>query len=184
MRKVEISPDRNAPAVAEGKLVFIDNTVKPQTGTILLKARVKNEKEELWPGQFVAARIVLRVEQEAVVVPEAAVQPGQDGTFVYLVEGRQGAGPAGRRSTARSANWWSLPRGSTAAKRVITEVPPTLAAGAQVVAGGRGRQGRKGRARARAARARRQGRRARKQGARSEAKVARPSEQRSKEVKP
>ena len=33
------------PRSAEGKLVFIDNTVTPQTGTVLLKTRVANRKE-------------------------------------------------------------------------------------------------------------------------------------------
>ena len=40
--RIEILPDRNAPPVAEGKLVFVDNTVTPQTGTVLLKTRVPN----------------------------------------------------------------------------------------------------------------------------------------------
>jgi RND family efflux transporter MFP subunit len=83
--KVELSPNPGGAKVAEGELVFIDNTVNPTTGTITLKARVKNEHEQLWPGQFVAARIILRVEKEALVLPETAVQPGQDTSFVYLV---------------------------------------------------------------------------------------------------
>ena len=70
----------------EGKLVFVDNTVTPQTGTVLLKTRVPNANEVIWPGQFVNVRIVLTIEPEAVVVPEAAVQPGQDGSFVYLID--------------------------------------------------------------------------------------------------
>ena len=83
--KVEISANRGGATVAEGQLVFIDNTVNTQTGTILLKARVRNEHEELWPGQFVAARIILKVEQDAIALPETAVQPGQDRPFVYVV---------------------------------------------------------------------------------------------------
>jgi RND family efflux transporter MFP subunit len=84
--KVAISPSPNAPVVAEGALVFIDNAVNQQSGTIAVKARVKNEKEELWPGQFVAARIILRVEEGAIVLPESAVLPGQDGSFVYVIK--------------------------------------------------------------------------------------------------
>ncbi|MGZ5175519.1 MAG: efflux RND transporter periplasmic adaptor subunit, partial [Burkholderiales bacterium] len=78
--RIEILADRNAPPVAEGKLVFVDNTVTAQTGTVLLKTRVPNGNEVIWPGQFVNVRIVLTIEPEAVVVPEAAVQPGQDGS--------------------------------------------------------------------------------------------------------
>src|SRR5262249_27513940 len=84
--RIELLPDRSGPPAAQGKLVFIDNTVTPQTGTVLLKARVANKEEVLWPGQFVNVRIVLKIEPDAVVVPEVAVQPGQQGPFVYMVE--------------------------------------------------------------------------------------------------
>ena len=84
----------------------------------MLKARVKNEKEELWPGQFVAARIVLRVEEDAIVLPEAAVQPGQDGAFVYRDQGRH----AHRSRTSKMARQigrisWSFPRESTTVRK-------------------------------------------------------------------
>ena len=84
--RIEIMADRAGPAVSEGKLVFIDNTVTPQTGTVVLKTRVANKDELLWPGQFINVRIVLKIEPEAIVVPEAAVQPGQDGSFVYVID--------------------------------------------------------------------------------------------------
>src|SRR5689334_18841633 len=71
--RIEILPEKSGPSVAEGKLVFIDNTVTPQTGTVLLKTRVTNKDEILWPGQFANVRIVLKIEPEAVVLPEAAV---------------------------------------------------------------------------------------------------------------
>jgi multidrug efflux system membrane fusion protein len=85
--RIEILPDRYGPPVTHGKLDFIDNTVTPQTGTVLLKTRVVNDKEVLWPGQFVNVRVVLTIEPEAIVVPDAAVQPGQEGSFVYLIDG-------------------------------------------------------------------------------------------------
>ena len=109
--KIEILPDRSGPAVAEGKLVFIDNTVTPQTGTVVLKTRVTNKEEALWPGQFVNVRIVLKIEPEAVVVPEVAVQPGQQGSFVYMVNdgksedpAREGFAPDWRRGGHRRWN--------------------------------------------------------------------------------
>ena len=83
--KVEIAADRGGATMVEGRLVFIDNAVNPGTGTILLKAQVANDREELWPGQFLAARIVLRVEQDAMVLPEGAIQPGQESPFVFVV---------------------------------------------------------------------------------------------------
>lgn len=141
--KVQISPNPGAPAIAEGALVFIDNTVNPQTGTIALKARVKNEKEELWPGQFVAARIVLRLEQDAIVLPEAAVQPGQDGSFVYVV--KDGKAQSVSVTVDRQVgDLVVISKGLTGAEQIIREVPPTLTAGTPVIVRAPGAEGAKG----------------------------------------
>lgn len=84
--RVEVFRDDGRAPVANGTLTFIDNLVDPATGTVRLKARVDNRDEVVWPGEFVLVRLVLDVERDAVVVPEAAVQPGQDGPFVYVIE--------------------------------------------------------------------------------------------------
>ena len=137
--KVQISSNPGAPTVAEGSLVFIDNTVNPQTGTITLKARVKNDKEELWPGQFVAARIVLRLEQDAVVLPEGAVQPGQDGSFVYVV--KDGNAQSVNVTIDRQiGDLVVISKGLTGVEQVIRDVPPTLKAGAPVTIRGPGNE--------------------------------------------
>jgi multidrug efflux system membrane fusion protein len=71
---------------ATGRLTFIDNRVDPQTGTVLLEATFANEDRRLWPGQFVTAIVTLGREDNAVVVPAAAVQAGQQGTYVFVVK--------------------------------------------------------------------------------------------------
>ena len=84
---VEVRAEGAANAEANrGKLVFIDNAVNAQTGTVLLKARLPNTGEALLPGQFVNVRAVLAREPDRVVLPEAALQTGQQGRFVYLVD--------------------------------------------------------------------------------------------------
>jgi len=76
------------PAVppAHGTLSFVDNAVDTTTGTVLLKASFPNTNRELWAGQFVSTRLRLFVEQNALVVPTAAVVTGQEGTYVYVVD--------------------------------------------------------------------------------------------------
>lgn len=129
--KVQISPNPGGSAVAEGALVFIDNTVNPTTGTILLKARVKNEKEELWPGQFVAGRIILRIERKALVLPEGAVQPGQDRPFVYVVRG--GKAVIQEVQVARQiGDRVIIGKGLTGDEQVVVDVPLALTDGATV----------------------------------------------------
>jgi multidrug efflux system membrane fusion protein len=63
----------------------VNNAVDPSTGTVLLKARVPNEDEALWPGQTVDVRLRLAERARAVVVPASAVAAGQQGDYAYVV---------------------------------------------------------------------------------------------------
>jgi membrane fusion protein, multidrug efflux system len=72
--------------IADGKLVFINNTVDQTTGQIQMKAVFTNTDRVLWPGQFVSVRLLLRTDRNAAVVPAQAVQTGQNGLYVYVVK--------------------------------------------------------------------------------------------------
>jgi len=72
--------------IADGKLVFISNTVDQATGQIQMKAVFTSTDRMLWPGQFVSARLLLRTDRNATVVPAQAVQTGQNGLYVYVVK--------------------------------------------------------------------------------------------------
>jgi len=69
-----------------GNLTFIDNSVDMSTGTIKLKGTFPNTDHKLWPGQFVRVTLRLTTQKNAVVVPNEAVQTGQNGSFVYVVK--------------------------------------------------------------------------------------------------
>ena len=78
---------RELQAASEsGSLSFVDNAVDADTGTIELKGLFANETERLWPGQFVNVTLTLSELPDAVLVPSQAVQTGQDGSFVFVVE--------------------------------------------------------------------------------------------------
>lgn len=130
--RIEILSDRAGGAVATGKLVFVDNTVTPQTGTVLLKTRVDNARELIWPGQFVNVRVVLTIEPEAVVVPEVAVQPGQDGPFVYLVGAEDKVEIRPVKVSRQLGSEIVIASGIAAGDQVITEIPQALRPGATV----------------------------------------------------
>jgi len=68
-----------------GKVIFVDNTVDPATGTIRLKAEFDNPRAKLWPGMFVNVQVSPRTIRDATVVPAQAVQTGPDHRFVYVV---------------------------------------------------------------------------------------------------
>lgn len=96
---VELTP-RGSSSASVGTLSLINNTVDTSTGTLALRATVKNPDGKLWPGQFITTKLILSVSKDALVVPGGAVQYGQKGAFVYamregkacqvLIEPRQG----------------------------------------------------------------------------------------------
>jgi len=72
--------------LALGALLTADNQIDPTTGTIRLKAVFPNKSNELFPNQFVNARLLVAVRREATVIPSSAIQRGPQGTFVYVVK--------------------------------------------------------------------------------------------------
>jgi len=71
--------------LSTGELLTFDNQIDPTTGTIKLKAQFKNEKENLFPNQFVNCRLQVEILKNAKAIPIAAIQRGVKGPFVYLV---------------------------------------------------------------------------------------------------
>lgn len=84
--RVEVSPG-GASAGVPGEVTFIDNRVDAATGTVRLKARCDNAGRQLWPGEFLNVALTIGVEPARVLVPEAAVQPSQEGPAVFVVRG-------------------------------------------------------------------------------------------------
>jgi len=84
--KVQAAPQADATNKESGVLTFIDNSVDATTGTIKLKGTFQNAANRLWPGEFVRVTLGLTTRPHATVVPNQAVQTGQDGQFVYVVK--------------------------------------------------------------------------------------------------
>ena len=70
----------------KGTVTFIDNKIDQTTGTVMLHAELPNEDKELWAGQFGKVRLILKVEDNAIVVPSDAVKIGQQGSYLYVVD--------------------------------------------------------------------------------------------------
>lgn len=85
---VEVWTENGSKLLAKGNLVFIDNTVNSQTGTILLKGSVANADHLLWPAQMVSVKLILSTEPNAIIVPSDAVKMDDAGAFVYVVENK------------------------------------------------------------------------------------------------
>ncbi len=82
---IEARTSDGATLLATGKLTVVDNAVDPTTASIRLKGEFDNADHALWPGQAVAARLRVEVEENALTIPDRAVQRGPNGLFVYVV---------------------------------------------------------------------------------------------------
>jgi multidrug efflux system membrane fusion protein len=70
----------------QGLLSLVDNQIDQNTGTARLKATFGNVHNTLWPGQYVNARVLVRVARNALTLPTPAVQLGPNGPFTYVVK--------------------------------------------------------------------------------------------------
>jgi multidrug efflux system membrane fusion protein len=72
--------------LASGTLSLIDNEIDQASGTIRIKSIFENKDDALWPGQFVTLRVKQQTLQKAVTIPSAALERGEDGFFVYIID--------------------------------------------------------------------------------------------------
>lgn len=77
---------QNGATISGGHVAFIENSVDPQTGTILVRALFDNKDAKLWPGTLASVRATLRTDKNVVTVPNEAVQNGQRGSFVFVID--------------------------------------------------------------------------------------------------
>ena len=83
--RVEAIVTGGPAAPSSGTVTFIDNAVDAGTDTIRVKATFPNSDHRLWPGQFAEVTLRVSVDEHAIVAPASAVQPSQQGTFVWVV---------------------------------------------------------------------------------------------------
>jgi multidrug efflux system membrane fusion protein len=133
------SPQDGSGFEERGVLTFVDNTVDPATGTIRLKGTFTNAERKLWPGEFVRVALRLTTQPNAVVVPNQAVQTGQDGQYVFVVRQDRTVESRPVVSGARVGEDLVIDRGLEAGETVVTEGQLRLQPGSRVqVRDGRG----------------------------------------------
>jgi multidrug efflux system membrane fusion protein len=115
-----------------GKLAFVDNAVDPATNTVKLRASFANDGQVLWPGQFINITLTVGSEADAIVVPDAAVKAGPNGSYVFVVKAD---GRAEMRSVdvARTVNAEAvIAKGLGAGENVVTDGQSRLVDGTKV----------------------------------------------------
>ena len=129
---VEASPPESSAAKDTGYLSFVDNTVDATTGTIKLKGTFTNEANLLWPGQFVRVALRLTTHTNALVVPNQAVQAGQDGVYVYVVKPDRSVESRAVVTGSRLDQYVVIESGLQAGETIVTEGHLRLAPGMRV----------------------------------------------------
>jgi multidrug efflux system membrane fusion protein len=77
--------------LAEGTLTVVNNQVDATTATIQIKATFENHDNALWPGLAVVVRVPIQTLDNVIVLPQAAIQRGQQGLTSYVIDGNQKA---------------------------------------------------------------------------------------------
>jgi multidrug efflux system membrane fusion protein len=118
--------------LAIGHLLTVDNQIDPTTGTVRLKAEFPNKDNELFPNQFVNARLLLDVERGATVIPTASLQRSPQGMFVYLVKEDQTVTVRPVRIGAAEGDDVAIEEGLAVGDRIVVEGAERLREGSKV----------------------------------------------------
>jgi multidrug efflux system membrane fusion protein len=130
--RVQAAPQADISSQESGVLTFIDNSVDATTGTIKLKGTFQNAANRLWPGEFVRVSLGLTTRPHATVVPNQAVQTGQDGQFVYVVKGDRTVEMRPVVTGTRVDQELVIDRGLAPGETVVTEGQLRLTPGSHV----------------------------------------------------
>jgi multidrug efflux system membrane fusion protein len=84
--RVDLYDRSQTHLIATGKLLTLDNQVDTTTGTVKLRAQFSNAQNQLFPNQFVNARLQVDTLRDARLIPTVAVQYNGQQAFVYLVK--------------------------------------------------------------------------------------------------
>jgi len=115
-----------------GKLALVDNEIDPTTGTVRLKATFANERNVLWPGQFVNVRVLLQQRRGVVTLPTTAVEHGPAGLFAYVVKADSTVEARPIRTGGDTAGVTVVTDGVQAGERVVTSNQYRLQPGSPV----------------------------------------------------
>jgi membrane fusion protein, multidrug efflux system len=118
--EVEAYDRDNRHLISKGILATIDNVIDQTTASYKLKATFKNEDEKLWPGEFVNARLLVDTETNVVVVPDAAVQRGPKGLFIWTITANNTATPKPIKAGQSVGGMTIVTQGIADGDRVIT----------------------------------------------------------------
>ncbi len=114
---------------AAGELNFADLAVQPATGTLQLRAQLRNPQHALLPGQFVRVRLLGLKRPSAILVPQRGVQQGLTGAFVYVVGDSDKVAARNVVATSWDGGSWLIEQGLKVGDRVVVDGVQKVAPG-------------------------------------------------------
>lgn len=123
----------NLVQLGTGKLSAVDTQVDTSTGTVKLRAIFDNANDELFPSQFVNVVMLLDTLKDVTTVPEAAVQHGESGPYVYVVDRRNRAVLRPIQLGSKDGSLFAVNVGLSPGDRVVTDGADRLRDGSSVI---------------------------------------------------
>lgn len=117
--KVELVMEDGRVYPQAGKILFTDMAVDPTTGSVSLRAEFANPGHELLPGMFARIRFPEAVAENAIKVPQRAVQSGPQGQFVMTVGAESKATPVPVKTGGMSGGDFIVADGLKGGEQVI-----------------------------------------------------------------
>ncbi len=114
------------------KLVLIDNTINTSTGMIPVRAQIANPDHLFWPGQFIRAKVILGYAENAVLIPDIAINFGQKGQFVYVITDKGTAQVRPIKIGQKQGNLVQVREGLKGEEKVVTDGQINLLPGVTV----------------------------------------------------
>ncbi|BAO31387.1 RND family efflux transporter MFP subunit [Sulfuritalea hydrogenivorans sk43H] len=117
--KVELVLEDGSLYPEKGRLQFTDLAVDPNSGAVILRAEFPNPRRDLLPGTFVRVRFPQTQLDEAIRVPQRAVQGGAQGQFVMTVDAEGKVAPRPIKTSAMSGGDFIVDSGLKGGEQVI-----------------------------------------------------------------
>jgi membrane fusion protein, multidrug efflux system len=132
--KVSLVMEDGSTYSQSGKLLFADLTVDESSGSFTLRAEFPNPQRVLLPGMYVRARLEQAISENAILVPQQAVQRMPTGSSVMVVDADNKVAPRPVKADTAHGNDWIVTEGLKAGERVIVEGFQKVQPGAPVKA--------------------------------------------------
>jgi membrane fusion protein, multidrug efflux system len=130
---VEAYDRSNNTILASGQLSNLDNLINTTTGTLNIRAMFQNPDYKLYPNQFVNVHLLVNTMSDAIRAPIPAVQHGEPGTFVYVINANNTVSVRPIKVGPTDGNFVAVLSGLQPGDKVVTDGTDRLRDGAAVM---------------------------------------------------